>query len=67
MDNKTKELHNKFEEIDFVKYDKSLYKIEFDYEAKPNGKYFDRTNNQMRRDCCYYLQGAWRLYQELNK
>ena len=51
-----RELHRKFEEIDFIKFEKVLYKVEFDHNAKPNGKYIDRTNNQMRQDCCYYLQ-----------
>lgn len=67
MNADVRELHRKFEEIDFIKFEKDLYKVEFDYNAKPNGKYIDRTNNQMRQDCCYYLQGAWRLFQELNK
>lgn len=67
MDADVKELHRKFEEIYFIKFEKDLYKVEFDYNAKPNGKYIDRTNNQMRQDCCYCLQGAWRLYQELSK
>ena len=59
-----KELHKRFEEIDFVKSEKELYGISFDYQK---GWYVDKTNNQMRRDCCNYLQGAWRLYRELNK
>ena len=67
MNSKLLELHKKFEEIDFIKFEKDLYKVKFDYAAKPNGKYIDTTNNQMRQDCCYYLQGAWRLYQELSK
>lgn len=62
-----KELHKRFEEIDFIKFEKELYKVKFDKNLPPNGRYYDDTNNQMRRDCCHYLQGAWRLFQELNK
>ena len=66
MNSQDKELHKLFEQIYVIKFEKNLYKVEFNYDAPPNGKYVDRTNNQMRKDCCYYLQGAWRLFQDLH-
>ena len=61
-------MHEKFEkELDFVVFEKNLYKVKFDINRGYGGLYYDDTRNPMREDMCNYLNGAWRCYKEMNK